>query len=88
MATDAVTLEKKGNIAIIKLNKPSKLNAMSSEDWFNIAVHMYDVAADDNITITVLTGEGRFFSAYVHSPFLFCLLCGFTPPMLHHFLRA
>jgi peroxisomal 3,2-trans-enoyl-CoA isomerase len=67
-STDAVTLEKRGNIAIIKLNKPAKLNAMSSEDWFQIAVHMYDIAADDAITITVLTAEGRFFSAYVPSP--------------------
>jgi peroxisomal 3,2-trans-enoyl-CoA isomerase len=58
-----ITLEKRKNVAIIKLNKPSKLNAMSAEDWFQIAVNMYDVAADPNITITVLTGEGRFFSA-------------------------
>ena len=62
-----VTLEKKGNVAIIKLSKPSKLNAMSSEDWFQIACHMYEVAAMDDITITVLTGEGRFFSACVSS---------------------
>ena len=58
-------MEKRGNVAIIKLNKPSKLNAMSSEDWFQIACHMYEIAAMDDITITVLTGEGRFFSAYV-----------------------
>lgn len=38
---------------------------MSSEDWFQIACYMYEVAALDEITITVLTGEGRFFSAYV-----------------------
>lgn len=61
-----VTFEKKGNVAIIKLNKPKKLNAMSSDDWFQIACHMYEVAAMDDITITVLAGEGRFFSSYVY----------------------
>ena len=65
MSAPSVVLEKRGNIAIIKLNKPKKLNAVSAQDWFDIACHMHDIAADDKITITVLTGEGRFFSAYV-----------------------
>jgi len=63
MSDKSVLLEKRGNIAIIKLNKPKKLNAVSAQDWFDIACHMHDIAADDKITITVLTGEGRFFSA-------------------------
>ena len=78
MSDKSVLLEKRGNIAIIKLNKPKKLNAVSAQDWFDIACHMHDIAADDKITITVLTGEGRFFSAYVpYTPFLRCyaMLC-------------
>jgi peroxisomal 3,2-trans-enoyl-CoA isomerase len=67
MSTDAVILQKKGNVAIITLNKPNKLNAMTSEDYFKVACLMYEVAAMEDITITVLTGTGRFFSAYVLS---------------------
>jgi peroxisomal 3,2-trans-enoyl-CoA isomerase len=66
-SSESVTLQKRGNIAIITLNKPKKLNAMTSEDYFKIACYMYEVAAMDDITITVLTGTGRFFSAYVTS---------------------
>lgn len=69
----AISLEKKGNVAIIKLSKPKKLNAMSSEDWFQIACYMYEVAAMEDITITVLTGEGRFFSAYASPACCSCL---------------
>jgi 1,4-dihydroxy-2-naphthoyl-CoA synthase len=67
MSSDAVTLQRKGNIAIITLNKPQKLNAMTSEDYFRVAVLLHEVATMDDITITILTGTGRFFSAYVVS---------------------
>lgn len=63
MAGDEVTLEKRGKVAIITLNKPKMLNAMNQENYFKLASLMYEVAAMDDITITVLTGKGRFFSA-------------------------
>lgn len=58
-----MTLEKRGKVAIITLNKPKMLNAMNQENYFKLASLMYEVAAMDDITITVLTGKGRFFSA-------------------------
>jgi Delta3-Delta2-enoyl-CoA isomerase len=58
-----VTLETRGNIAIITLNREKKLNAMDQDRYFRLASLMYKVAAMDNITITILTGKGRFFSA-------------------------
>jgi peroxisomal 3,2-trans-enoyl-CoA isomerase len=63
MASNEVTLEKRGNIAIISLNAPKKLNAMNQDSYFQLATLMYEVAAMDDVTITVLTGNGRFFSA-------------------------
>ncbi|KAG9669743.1 ClpP/crotonase, partial [Aureobasidium melanogenum] len=58
-----VTLETRGNTAIITLNIPKKLNAMNGDHYFRLAKLMREVAAMDNIYITVLTGKGRFFSA-------------------------
>ncbi|KIV98953.1 uncharacterized protein PV09_09288 [Verruconis gallopava] len=63
MSADEVTLRTKGNVAIITINKPRKLNAMTSADYFKIACLLHEVASMDDITITILIGKGRFFSA-------------------------
>lgn len=60
-----VTLETRGHIAIISLNLPKKLNALNGDHYFRLAKLMKEVAVMDNIHITVLTGKGRYFSAYV-----------------------
>lgn len=59
----AVTLSTRGNIAIITLNLPKKLNALTQDHYYRLAMLMHEVAARDDISITVLTGNGRFFSA-------------------------
>jgi Delta3-Delta2-enoyl-CoA isomerase len=59
----AITLEHRGHIAIITLNNPDKLNALSSDDYFLLAQLMRNVARRDEVYITVLSGKGRFFSA-------------------------
>jgi len=61
--SDEVTLQIKGKIAIITLNIPKKLNAMNQDLYFRLATLMHEVAGMKDITITVLTGNGRFFSA-------------------------
>ncbi|KAG9629060.1 ClpP/crotonase, partial [Aureobasidium melanogenum] len=58
-----ITLETRGHTAIITLNIPKKLNALNGDHYFRLAKLMKEVAAMDNIYITVLTGKGRFFSA-------------------------
>lgn len=63
MAEEAVTLETRGRIAIITLNLPKKLNAMTQDLYYRLAILMHEVAARDDIFITILTGKGRFFSA-------------------------
>jgi peroxisomal 3,2-trans-enoyl-CoA isomerase len=64
MASDAITLETKGRIAIITLNREKKLNALDSDLYYRLATLMQEVAEMPNIYITILTGKGRFFSAY------------------------
>jgi len=60
---DVVTLEYKGRIAVITLNNPSKLNAMSQDNYYTLSKHLREIATHDEVFITVLTGKGNFFSA-------------------------
>lgn len=64
MAENEVTLETRGKIAIITLNREKKLNALDADLYFRLATLLQEVAAMPNIYITILTGKGRFFSAY------------------------
>jgi len=61
--TDEITLEKRGKVAIITLNREKKLNALGSDHYFRLATLLQEVAEMPDIYITVLTGKGRFFSA-------------------------
>jgi Delta3-Delta2-enoyl-CoA isomerase len=60
---EAVLYRKQGRIAIITLNLPKKLNAMTQAYYYRISCLMRMIAEDDSVSVTVLTGTGRFFSA-------------------------
>lgn len=59
----AITLTKRGWIAIITIDVPAKLNALTQQCYFRIASLLHEIAAMDDITVTIITGKGRFFSA-------------------------
>lgn len=63
MADAVVTRQDRGRVAILTLNNPKKLNAMTQDNYYTLSKHMRDIADDKDIFITVLTGKGRFFSA-------------------------
>lgn len=58
-AYKTITLERRGKVAILTINRPDKLNALSSE------VHREGVAAldemrnDDSVRVVVITGSGE-----------------------------
>ena len=54
----------RGHIAIITLNNEKKLNAMNQDDYYALSRCLREIAARDDVYITVLTGKGRYFSAY------------------------
>ncbi|KAL9130109.1 MAG: hypothetical protein Q9217_001625 [Psora testacea] len=62
-ANNEILLEIQGKIAIITLNLPKKLNALTQDLYYRLSCVMREVAARDDIYITVLTGKGRYFSA-------------------------
>ncbi|PWW80393.1 ClpP/crotonase [Tuber magnatum] len=59
---EPILLEVRKNVALITLNQPQKLNALTGDLYFDLAQVMRKVAAMEEVTITVLTGTGRYFS--------------------------
>ena len=58
-----VTVEYTGKTAIITLNNPKKLNALGQNDYYHLATLLWQIARRDEILVTLLIGQGRFFSA-------------------------
>ena len=65
---DVVSLEyranERGYIAIITISNEKKLNAMTQDDYYALSKYLREIAAREDVYITVLTGKGRYFSAY------------------------
>ena len=59
-----VTVERDGNVAVVTMNRPEAMNALSSALREELAKAMVAVDADDSIHAVVLTGAGtRAFTA-------------------------
>ena len=61
---DFIKFEQQGKIAIITLDRPDTLNAIgTAEDCFDLIHALERLAADREISVAILTGSGRAFSA-------------------------
>ncbi|KEF55195.1 uncharacterized protein A1O9_08849 [Exophiala aquamarina CBS 119918] len=58
-----VILEIKGKIGVIKLNRPSSLNAFGGTLLLDLVTALRELDEHPDTIFTVLTGEGRFFSS-------------------------
>src|SRR4051794_5963337 len=68
MAYDAVdyetlTLERRGHVAILTLNRPDRLNAISQTLRAEVEQAVAGLRADDEVRALVLTGAGKGFCA-------------------------
>ena len=63
MNYEALLFEKKDGIAIITLNAPDKMNAISTAMKASIAAAADEVDKDETIKVAILTGAGRGFCA-------------------------
>ena len=63
MSYEALLFEKKDGIAIITLNSPDKMNAISTAMKASIAAASEEVDRDESIKVSILTGAGRGFCA-------------------------
>jgi enoyl-CoA hydratase len=63
MATDDVRFEVVGRVARVTMNRPQYRNAQSAQLLDALDGAFAQAAADDNIRVIVLAGEGEAFSA-------------------------
>lgn len=61
--SDTVLVEREGAVAILKLNRPDAMNAMSGELLDTLLERGQELAGDASVRCVVLTGEGRAFCA-------------------------
>lgn len=60
---NAVLLERHGEIAVIRLNRPDRLNAFTNAMCYRLIEIFDETDADDEVRAVVLTGTGRAFCA-------------------------
>jgi peroxisomal 3,2-trans-enoyl-CoA isomerase len=58
-----VKLEYAGSTAILTLDYPQKLNALTKDDFYQLATYLNQIADRDDVLITLLIGRGKYFSA-------------------------
>src|SRR6478672_7123265 len=58
-----LTLEHDGDVALVTLNRPEKLNAMNAGLRDEILAVCAELKADDDVRAVVFTGAGRGFSS-------------------------
>lgn len=63
MAYEYVLTEKKGNIGYVTLNRPKKLNALNKQFVREIFDALKDMDDDRSVTVIVIKGNGRAFTA-------------------------
>lgn len=59
--TTLVAVKQEGGVAIVTLNRPDKLNAMTDEMYNRVTELFTQFQTDDTVRAVILTGEGRAF---------------------------
>lgn len=63
MSDDLIKLERRDSYALLKLNRPSKLNALNTRMWQEMLTIIAEAEADPSIRVLVVCGEGKAFAA-------------------------
>jgi len=58
MAYETILLERKGAVAVIRVNRPDKLNAMNAKVKEEVAHALGELERDDSARVAVITGVG------------------------------
>ena len=61
MKYESILMERKDGIAIITLNRPEKLNAITAKLRSEFLNALDDLEVDDNVQVVIVTGAGRAF---------------------------
>ena len=63
MAGDIIDIERDGRVAVITLNRPERLNAISRGTILAVNAALDEFEDDDGIAVVIIRGAGRAFSA-------------------------
>jgi 2-(1,2-epoxy-1,2-dihydrophenyl)acetyl-CoA isomerase len=63
MNEDEIILEREAGVAILTLNKPETLNAMTADMWARLPALVGEVRTDDSVKVLIVTGAGKGFCA-------------------------
>jgi enoyl-CoA hydratase len=80
MGYEHLEVERDGHVAVLWLNRPEKLNAMSTDIWEDIPVAMAEIEGDDATRVVVLAGRGKTFSVGIDVSLLASLQPGSGSP--------
>jgi enoyl-CoA hydratase len=80
MGYEHLEIERDGHVAVLWLNRPEKLNAMSTDIWEDIPVAMAEIEGDDATRVVVLAGRGKTFSVGIDVSLLASLQPGSGSP--------
>ena len=58
-----IRLEKEGHVAVMTVSRPEALNALNSEALEELRAKAAEVAANDEVRVLIITGEGKAFVA-------------------------
>ncbi len=58
MAYETILLERRGPVAVLRFNRPDKLNAMTARMKEEIIAALRELEADDSVRVAVCTGAG------------------------------
>ena len=61
MAFTDILVEKRDNIATLRINRPEKLNAFRHETNQEVLQALDEIESDDDVAVVILTGSGRAF---------------------------
>jgi len=62
MGYQHLEIERDGGVAVLWLNRPEKLNALSEDMWDDIPVAIMDLDADRSVRVIIVAGRGRAFT--------------------------
>lgn len=62
MTSELVLYEVRGSVAVITLNRPEKLNALSRALWVQLDAAFQEAEQDESVSVIVLAANGRAFS--------------------------
>jgi enoyl-CoA hydratase len=63
MEYENILVEKDGPVAVVKINRPEALNALNEQTLRDLMHAVTDLETDQDISVVILTGEGKAFIA-------------------------